>query len=418
MAGKSGFEAMQGSGVLHQPHQANMSDPGNMYARVYQFPSAGFGTDNMEIKFENIQMVLADAWLKVRVSRATTNAGELPPVVFWLSTFGLVLRHEGQEVARLTPAQMLAYLAANGSRNLQDYYRRAENWAARDSMMTDTATSYDYYLSLRPLIERLMSNFGPLNAYATGKWTLAVGFKAVTDIQEVGASATFTLDNMYLVLQGHLEDDANRTRVSMALTGPGLQIIADYPIEMVKVHSGSSTTFSFNATEGDCVGLVFWIRGYTAISAAAASRNARAVMDFLANNASAASGAADSMNITVSIGTDGAPNEYLGQPISLRDLARTYAQHSVDWAGPEFTNAAAAVEGSGMIVVPFSGKFTLADRYGVYTGSRSLKNNLQVQFDGTPALSGGYQIHVLALMRRSVGITYRGVEVVNTYATS
>lgn len=445
LAGRSGLQptssSKQGASMLHQPHQAGFTDPGDLYIRQYLFQTHSMGAVN-EVSFTNIPMVLSDAWVTATMTLANgSNQSDLPPMAYWLSYVGCILRHEGQEVMRLTLEEAITWNATNSPGHLREYYEIAETYFNRAAKTTNS--QYKFRLSLRPIIERLMQNFGPLKAYAAGKWSLALGLKSVAEIQEVDTDLwTLNATGLSLTLMGHREDDTNTNLISLALAERGLNIIAEWPFQITKTLAQAAgvtapAEFAFNSLSGDMVGIVLLFRNTTDINAATASKNARSTIDF--GSVDATRVLSDAQKLKVRIGTSGSPDEYLGQPISAGDLAVTAANYSVDYTqqyrsldlmtavttfpDPLYvTTLSPSNHQLGTLVIPMSAKYTMDQRTGMYNGMMPIRQNLIVQVvnDSGASLTAasGYTITCIVYCRRSVLVTHGGVQVVNAYAAA
>lgn len=403
---------------LHQPHQAGFTDPGDLYTRAYRFPSPSFGAIN-EIYLETLPMVIEDAWIEAIV---TKNASyfELPPMEYWISPVGVVLRNEGKEVYRMTESEAARYHVANLDWVQQQKWSNATHQGAKGTIMPgNTADVYTMRLSLRPIVEKLMSNFGPLDAYPSRKWSLAFGMKLISQIYEQLQESTpgtpdFTLNSLTLFLSGHREDSQNSKLVSYYLAEAGVMTTLDYPYEVSKVlatTSGGDITFDFTSVEGDCTGIWLMLRDNTVRTATDHTKDVR---DWISQ--SLITDGADAQLVTVSVGTDGAPNDWYGQPFTIGQMGNMFSTNSK--VGAPIFPYAATIQQSGLIVLPTAEKFSMGQKYGTYTGSRFIKNNLRVVLTASGTLTQPYYVTCIVFVRRSVVITHGGVQVVNTYASA
>lgn len=411
--GVSGLVGGATAASLHHEHQGrDGAAPGTQYSTQLSFNGPAFGSVNT-IYLPPLPMVLKDAWIEIDVAAlGGPTTPSFAQCQTWARSINLMYRRQTVYSQSEPECVLDSYF---NSKNHMDLVRRLDlqNDVTLAARRTRAGGEYIYMISLRKIVDAILSKVGPINAYAAQSWSIDVDLFALNRLAE-GASGTAAtggaINNMRLVMIGHKEDPANTQRVAQALADNGVAVKFEQSQYRRFSYGASATsaTISLPELQGEMTGFALLQRvvaGYDSTTPNTISRLNWQVFN----------GTGD----TIAVGTQADPQSLFGQAMSQRVLR--LAGSSDSYAGsplflaesPSSTTAGTlAPRDTSIIFYSLEDAGTLGQREGVFSGVLRIQNDLQFTMAFATTTTANY-VDVIVYLRRQVVFNEAGFAVIN-----
>lgn len=400
--------AAPSSAMLHQAHQARDYDaPGDKYTYEIPFSNPTAGSNNV-LQIPSMDMVISECVVKFVMETVAT--GGYVPVQNWISSNGVQLMYNNASQLTISEPEAMLYNYANST--TADLHRRmtmTNDNATAALCISESNVSADqgtYYMDLRPFL-KILNGCGAISAYASNKWSISVGLQALANLMWSTDATPGTgagIVSMSLLLTGHREDAQNVERVSQSLATDGisLKFTQANHIRSSLASATGQTVIPMPQLEGEMTDI--WIAnrvtaGLTsALGTSAVDRQQWEIMP--------------RSNQTIAIGTVTNPTRLFGQEFPIETVRLVTAGSSYE-GSPKFTDQNASVRNMSVLYVPIAEAASEGQKYGTYTGSIRLKNDLQVRYTMGTAPAVANTIDIIVYIRRVMLITHLGTVLMN-----
>lgn len=393
------------AGALHHEHQSrDGAAPGTKYTTQLAFAGPAWGAVNT-IYLPPLPMVIADAWIEMDVAAVTgTSTPSLSQAQTWAQNINLLYRRQTMYSQSEPEAVVDSYF---NNKNQCDLVKRLDlqNDVAVATRRTRGGAAWVYMISLRKIVDAILSKAGPINAYAAQSWSLDVNLFAYNRNAEGGNTTPATggaINSMKLVIIGHKEDPSNTQLVANALANEGLNIKFEQSQYRRFSYgaSAASATISLPELQGEMTGIAILQRvvaGYDSTVPNAVNKLNWQVFDAVGD--------------TIAIGTQADPQALFGQALPQRVLR--LASPSDSWSGSAlFIDADGSQRNTSIIFIPMEEGGTMGQREGVFSGVLRIQNDLQLTMAFTTTTTANY-VDVIVYLRRSLVLNEAGFGVIN-----
>lgn len=416
MAELGGVSGLQPSpldaSMLHQPHQPRGdAGPGDRYSLFLNFDSnAAFGKSN-RIFLPPLEMVVDDIWIEFQLGAVSGPADpSLAQVQTWLNSSGAQILYRSQSVYQMSEAEAVAYGYLNPDNQLQlTRLLEATNDISVARRRTKGGAANIYYMSLKPLADKVMSKMGSLSAYAANSWSFDIGLLPLTQVIEGsnGTAGAVTLSSMRLIIGGHREDPSNAMRVSEALASGGVKVIFEQSNWARQTYSAAaaSAVVSLPELEGEATDVVVLQRVTAGLVGVAPNTVNHLNWNIVSG------GYADAAGDTIAVGTSSNPTKVFGVAIPQRTVRMATQGSSLNGAAV-FVDSDGALRETTIMPISLCEKSSLGQFYGTYSGSLRLKNDFRItlSFASTVVAS---TIDTIVYIRRVMILKHDGLVMLN-----
>lgn len=401
---------------LHIPHQLK-DDSGNHYSLMLPFSSVALGSES-RLELNSVPIWINDAALLF--SQALVTGATLSGLVqtpFFIASQGIRLLYNDQTVYTLTADNAYSYpiLNADNQGEVLKYLNLFNEGADPANKGVDQGNKAAglRFIPLKPMVDAMLKNIGPLSSYPTGKWSIAVPFLGLSSIATGTASTTRTggaVSNMSVLLTGHSENTQIAQKVAKSLAGDGIEFTFLQPVQFSGTYDASSTSASallMNSLQGDLDCMTVMRRVTASLNSVVPNALCRTewVNYPLAGD-------------TISFGTVENPTYLFGKPLPQEAARLVYpGQHGVQYGSSYVSrgNASGAspkVINTGMSMINCSENASMSLEYGAYSGSIRVFNNWQCNqaFESTVSAD---TVTIIAYLRKKCILSYGGVSIVD-----
>lgn len=362
------------SNALHVAHQVRDKEHvGDQYMETYNFAGPVLG-DNNTFVFPSNTMVVRDVWIQFQMPAA---AGAANPAYIatpnWLGNAGAQLLLNDKSLISVSEQEQMIYNQLVCS-NATQLLRRltATNNLSTANRRTANGAANMYYMNLRRIAD-LWQFAGPIGSYPSSKWALDIDLKAankIVDGSDTAAGTVSAITSMKVILVGHRESDENMGRISARLAAGGVRIMLTEANIVNQTWAAAATTAVVSAPnlEGEMTSLIFMIRETAGITGATGSTvNPNDFNSY------------DLITDTLSIGTSANPTKLYGKAMPMKTL-RWVAPNTSYPGGGLYYDAEGAIGDKKLIILPLAENEGADMRFGAYSGSRYIKNDLEANF--------------------------------------
>jgi len=408
--GPSGLAVSQDATALHVPHQLrDRAHVGDQYAETYNFSGPAFGQVN-DIVIPSNSMVVRDVWIQFTLAAAggPANPAYLPTDNF-IGNSGVQLLLNDKTLISVSEAEQMVYNPLVCS-NATQLLRRltATNNVPSATRQSLGGSSNVYLMNLRRIAD-LWQYCGPIGSYPSNKWSLSVDLKEVEKCVDgtTAVAGTGSISAMKLILVGHRESEKNMDRIAAKLADGGVRIMLTEANLVNSTWSAAATEAVVSAPqlEGEMTSIIFLIRETAGIAGATGSDvNPRDFNSY------------DAVGDTLSIGTAANPTKLYGKAMPQKVLR--YIMPNTSYAGGSlYFDAGANVGDLKAIVLPMAEDEGVEMRFGSYSGSRYIKNDLQATFNFTSTVTAD-TVNMIVYMSRGLVLGMNGFSAFNWEAVA
>jgi hypothetical protein len=393
------------AGALHHEHQARGgAGPGTKYTTQLSFSGPSWGAVNT-IYLPPLPMVISDAWIELDI--AALGGPTTPSLVqaqTWAQNINLLYRRQTIYSQSEPEAVLDSYF---NNKNQCDLVKRLDlqNDVAVATRRTNATGAWVYCISLRRIVDAIMSKVGPINSYAAQSWSIDLNLMALNRNGEGATSTAVTgggINTMKLVLVGHKESPANTLAVSQALANQGVQVKFEQSQyrRFSYAASAASATISLPELQGEMTGLAILQRvvaGYDSTTPDTLNKLNWQVFEAVGD--------------TIAIGTQADPQALFGQALPQRILRLASPSDSFSGSA-KFIDADGSQRNTSIIFIPMEEAGTLGQREGVFSGVLRVQNDLQISMAFSTTTTANY-VDVVVYLRRNVVFNEAGFGVIN-----
>lgn len=399
--------------MLHHPHQVgDAAAPGDRFVQVVDFDSPAFNRNN-RVDIQSMDMVVDDAWIEFQIPQLTASGAtvsRLAEVQTWLNSNGMQILYKNQSIYTMSEAEAVWYMYMNPpNQNMLVKMLDSSNDVA-DSVRSTRALDADgfvYYMWLGPIVKKIFSHAGPINAYASKAFSLVVGLLPTDRIiqSDSGTPTLLSIDSMRLILSGHREDQANAQRVADALATGGVRISFNQANHLQTAFAASATTHTVNLSnlEGEVTGVQNLFRNTTALTSTTASTNDHLTWELFPFNQQ-----------TIEIGTQSNPTRVFGLALPMRTI-KLVEQGESYTGSPIFVDRDGLVRDTSILSVALAEAGTMGQKFGTVTGNLRVKNDFQevFRFSSTQLPANNTTVDTIVYVLRDMLIKHEGIVMMN-----
>lgn len=412
------------SARLHQPHQSRGDESGNHYALYFPFSSIAFGGESV-IELQSVPMEIDNAYLVFNQAvLATTTSPGLVQTPFYIASQGIQLRYADQTVYTLSPEECYSYPIVNAKnegeilRHLNLINEGAIPQIKGKDQANDAAGLR--FIPLLPMVDKWLSQIGPLSAYPSGKWSISVPW--VASLAHVGTSVDDTtavtggaISNLNLLLTGHSENSQNAGNFAKALANDGVEFTFLQPVQFSQTYSASATSAQvlMNSLQGDLDNMVVMERVTANLTSTAPQTNCKTQWALYPLSTD-----------TLSVGTSSNPTYMYGKAVPLELLRLgVMGRNGVSFGGSYISRGLSLIDdpitvngdlprvvNTSIKVLNCSENSSMAQEVGAYSGSVRVFNDWQMNYAFGSTVTAD-TITVIAYLRKRAVVTYGGVSI-------
>ena len=412
------------SARLHQPHQVR-GEAGNHYALYFPFSSIAFGSESV-IELQSVPMEVDDAYLVFsQAVLATTTSPGLVQTPFYISSQGVQLRYADQTVYTMTPEECYSYPIIN-AKNEGEVLRflqlinEGQVPAIKGKDQKNDAAGLRF-IPLKPMVDKWLSQIGPLSAYPAGKWSISAPF--VTSLASVATSASDStaatggaISGLNLLLTGHSENSENAGRFAKALSDDGVEFTFLQPVQFSQTTTAGDDTAQIlmNSLQGDLDNMVVMERVTANLISTTPDTNCKTQWALypLATD-------------TISVGTSSNPTYLYGKPLP-QELLRlgVMGRNGVSFGGSYISRGSPIIDdpitengdlprvvNTSIKVLNCSENSSMSQEVGAYSGSVRVFNDWQMNYAFGSSGNTADTITVIAYLRKKAVVSYGGVSI-------
>lgn len=423
------------SDALGHPQQARFDEwVGDQYMETYLLNGADLDQPNRWY-IPSSQMVVRDVVLQLQMSALSGGSPYFfYPTDTWLASPGMQLLYNDKPLRTISPTEQYYYNKANSATEMELVKRLwGTDYISREAAVDKAQAQNLYYLNCRALADTWQW-FGPTGAYPSMKWAVEINLLPVNRI--VGANVnttatspgTVTVQRAELILIGMRESQENIDRIYGFLGRKGVRVMlteASYSQFLIPAGLEVPATYSNSNLEGEMTSVVWFLRATGNLSG---TTNGYEQTDYLNPELWRIY---DSPVSTVSIGIQSNPTKMFGRAFPQKTLQlwqpnqSLYGSPSIYIGSfsqqivPADLSGHTTPEGmsiqipilvrTGITALPFAENESSDYRFGIYSGSRYIKNDFQISWNFTSGVpSVATTADILIYMRRGIQIGLNG----------